>query len=150
MVKVLFVCLGNICRSPMAEFIMKDIINKKGLNNDFYIESAGTSDEEYGNPVYYLAKNKLNSMNISCDNKTARQVSKNDYNKFDYIICMERVNLLNLNRVFNDTDNKTYRLLDFTSNPRDISDPWYTRNFDKCYDEILEGINGFLEYLGYK
>ena len=148
MTRVLFVCLGNICRSPMAEYMMKDIINKKGLNDRFYIESAGTSSEEEGNGVYPSAKRKLMQYNISCEDKKARKINKNDYDKFDYIIGMEKVNVLNLERFFN-TNEKIFRLLDFSNNPRDISDPWYTGDFDKCYNDLLEGINTFIEYLGY-
>ncbi len=148
MIKVLFVCLGNICRSPMAEYMMKDIINKKGISDKFYIESAGTSGEEEGNPVYPSTKRKLMEYGIYCDDKKARKINKNDYDKFDYIIGMEKVNILNLERFFNNKD-KIFRLLDFSNNPRDISDPWYTGNFDRCYDDLLEGINSLLEYLGY-
>ena len=149
MIRVLFVCLGNICRSPMAEFIMKDIVNKKGISNKFYIDSAGTSSEEEGNSIYYLAKEKLDKEGIPYTLRGARKINSSDYDKFDYIICMERVNEINIKKIINDKYNKVFRLLDFTNNPRDISDPWYTRNFNVCFDELNEGINSFLEYLGF-
>lgn len=149
MYKILFVCLGNICRSPMAEYLLKDIVLKKGISDDFLIESAGTSNEEYGNPVHYGTKKILNNLGISCENKRARKMTIDDYNNFDYIICMESNNIKGINRIVNDTNNKVFRLLDFSDNPRDIADPWYTGNFDETYSDIIEGINSFLKYLGY-
>lgn len=149
MIRVLFVCLGNICRSPMAEFIMKDIVNKKGISNKFIIDSAGTSDEEHGNPIYPPAREKLDKEGIPYSARGARKINSSDYDKYDYILCMDRINELNIKEVFNDKYHKVFRLLDFSKNPRDISDPWYTRNFNVCYDELCEGINSFLEYLGF-
>lgn len=147
---ILFVCLGNICRSPMAEFIMKDIVKKRNIDKDFYIESAGTSAEELGNPVYYLAREKLNQVGINCDVKYARQLKKEDYNKFDYLLAMEENNVKAIKRIcINDNQNKIYRLLDFSQNARDIYDPYYSRNFDKIYNDIVEGIESFLKYLKY-
>ena len=148
MTKVLFVCLGNICRSPMAEFLFKYMVNKKGLGDEFIIESAGTSNEEEGNPVHYGTKNKLSEVGISVDGKYARQLKKDDYEKFDYIIAMEQRNIRDIYRIIGeDRDNKIYRLLDFTNNPRNISDPWYTHNFDLTYDDIMEGLEAFLDFL---
>ena len=148
MIKVLFVCLGNICRSPMAEFLFKDMVNKKGLRDKFIIESAGTSNEEEGNPVHYGTKNKLAEVGISVDGKYARQLKKEDYENFDYIIAMEQRNVRDIYRIIGeDKDNKIYRLLDFTDNPKDISDPWYTHNFDLTYDDIMEGLEAFLYFL---
>lgn len=149
MTRVLFVCLGNICRSPMAEYLLKDMIYKKGIEKDFYIESAGTSSEESGNSVHYGTKKKLSSLGISCESKRARKITNEDYYKFDYIICMEKSNIISLNRIIDDYDNKVFRLLDFSNNPRDISDPWYTGDFDTCYNDINEGLISFLNYLGY-
>ena len=147
---ILFVCLGNICRSPMAEFIMKDIVKKKNIEKDFYIASAGTSSEELGNPVYYLAREKLNQLGINCDGKYARQLKKEDYNKFDYLLAMEENNVKAIKRICkNDSQHKIYRLLDFSQNARDIDDPYYSRNFDKTYNDIVEGIESFLKYLKY-
>ena len=145
MIKVLFVCLGNICRSPMAELLFKDMVNKKGLRDEFIIESAGTSNEEDGNPVHYGAKEKLAEYGISTDGKHARQLIKEDYNKFDYIIAMEQRNVRDIYRIVG--EDKENRLLDFTTNPRDISDPWYTHNFDLTYNDIMEGLEAFLKIL---
>lgn len=150
MTKILFVCLGNICRSPMAEFLMKDIIKKKKIENEFLIESAGTSSEEEGNPVHYGTRNKLAELGISTEGKYARKLKREDYQKYDYIIAMEERNIRGIQRIVGeDKDNKIYRLLDFSKNPRDIADPWYTGNFDVTYNDIMEGINAFMEYLKY-
>lgn len=148
MIKVLFVCLGNICRSPMAECIFKDMIRKQGKEEMFYIDSAATSTEEIGNPMYYNAKEKLKEMNIECGNHVARRITKKDYKEFDYIIGMEERNIINIKRIIGeDKENKIYRLLEFSDNPRDIADPWYTRDFDKTYIEIVEGLEGFIKYI---
>lgn len=148
MKKILFVCLGNICRSPMAEFIFKDMIKKKGLETEFIIASAGTSNEECGHPVYPPAARKLAEVGISAYGKTARQFVESDYNKYDYILVMEKSNIINIKKIIGeDVDKKIYRLLDFSSNPRDISDPWYTGDFDTTYDDIVEGLTAFLDFL---
>ncbi len=146
MTKILFVCLGNICRSPMAEYILKDMLEKQQIKDQFHIESAATSSEEIGNGMHYGAKNKLEQMHIKYGNHRARQLTKKDYEKFDYIIGMDEANIRNIKRIVGqDKENKIYRLLDFTKNPRDIADPWYTGNFDKTYDDIIEGLNGFMQ-----
>lgn len=146
MIKVMFVCLGNICRSPMAEFVLKDLVRKKGLENEFYIESSATSYEEVGNDVHYGTVKKLNLLGIPVEHRSARRITKEDYLKFDYIIGMEERNIQNIIRIIGeDKDGKISRLLDFSKNPRDISDPYYTGNFDKTYEDILEGCNAFLE-----
>lgn len=148
MIKILFICHGNICRSPMAEFICKDYVKQSGIAEQFHIESAATSREEIGNPVYPPARRRLAQAGISCQGKTARQVTRQDYDDFDYLICMENFNLRNLGRIIPaDQDGKIYRLLDFTSHPRDIDDPWYTGDFDTAYDEIREGVEAFIKYL---
>ena len=149
MKKVLFVCLGNICRSPMAEFLFKDMIHKKGLDDMFYVESAGTSNEEYGNGVHYKVKKMLDKLGIDSSSKTARKINESDYDKFDYIIAMDKSNIYSINRIIDDYENKVYRLLDFSNNPRDIADPWYTGNFEESYKDIMEGLDSFLNYLGY-
>ena len=147
MIKVLFVCLGNICRSPMAEYVFKDMIKKEGIE-EIYIDSAATSSEEIGNSIHYGTRNKLKEMNIDYGNHLARQITKQDYEKVDYIIGMEDRNIKGIKRIVGeDTENKIYRLLDFSKNPRDIADPWYTGNFDKTYDDIVEGLEAFLYYL---
>ena len=148
MIKVLFVCLGNICRSPMAEYVFKDMIKKQGLEKNFYIDSAATSAEEIGNPVHYGTRNKLKQMNIECGDHKARIITKKDYETFNYIIGMEEQNLINIKRIVGeDKKHKIFKLLDFSDNPRDIADPWYTGNFDKTYEDIVQGLEGFMKYL---
>ena len=148
MIKILFVCHGNICRSPMAEFVMKDLVNKKGMADQFEIASAATSTEEIGNPVYPPAKRKLKEHGISCEGKTARQMTKADYTYYDYIIAMDRFNLRNMTRfVGNDPDNKVSLLMDFTSHPKDVADPWYTGDFDTTWNDVYEGCVGILNRL---
>ena len=148
MIKVLFVCLGNICRSPMAEFVFKDMVNKKGLSNQFHIESAATSREAVGEGIYYGTRNILKEQNIPFEERKARQMTKEDYNKFDYILAMETKNIVNILRIVGeDKQNKICRLLDYSESPRDISDPWYTGEFDTTYYDVEEGCSKFLEYL---
>ena len=145
MINVLFICHGNICRSPMGEFILKDMTEKRGIAHKFYIESAATSTEELGNPVYPPARRKLKEHGIDCAGKTARQITKADYKKFDYIFCADSYNIKNALRIFgSDPENKVCRLLDLTNRPRDIADPWYTGNFDITWDDIVEGCEAFL------
>lgn len=148
MIKILFVCHGNICRSPMAEFVMKNLINKKGMADQFEIDSAATSTEEIGNPVYPPAKRKLKEHGISCEGKTARQMTKEDYTYYDYIIAMDRFNLRNMTKfVGNDPDNKVSLLMDFASHPGDVADPWYTGDFDATWNDVYEGCVGILKKL---
>jgi len=147
MIKIMFVCLGNICRSPMAEFVLKDLVKKEHLSDEFYISSSATSNEEIGNGVHFGTIRKLNQMNIPVENRVAVQLKKEDYEKYDYIIGMEDYNVKNIIRIIgHDINNKVYKLLDFSDNPRDIADPWYTGNFDKTYEDILEGCKSFLKY----
>ena len=149
MIRILFVCHGNICRSPMAEFLLKDIVKKQGIAKDFYIASAATSTEEIGNPPHYGTRNLLNAMGISTAGKQAVRLCKDDYEKYDYILGMEAVNVRNICRILNKTqeDKKIYKLLDFSDYPRDIADPWYTGDFETTYKDIMEGLEGFLKYL---
>ncbi len=154
MIRVLFVCHGNICRSPMAEFMFKKMVEERGIADEFIIESAATSTEEIwngiGNPVYPPARDELRRHGIDCSGKRARQVTRGDYNNFDYLLCMENVNIRNTMRIIGgDPEEKIKRLLDYTKQPRDIADPWYTGVFDRTYKDIDEGLNAFLEYLGY-
>lgn len=148
MKKVLFVCLGNICRSPMAEFVFKDLVKKAGLEDEIYIESAGTTNEPMGIDMHYETIQILKENNIEFGNKKSQRLKSEDYEKFDYILGMEERNVINIKRIVGaDKDNKIYRLLDFSENPRDIADPWYTGNFDSTYYDILDGCQSFLKYL---
>ncbi|MDO4543453.1 MAG: low molecular weight protein-tyrosine-phosphatase [Clostridia bacterium] len=146
MTKILFVCHGNICRSPMAEFIMKDLVKKAGRSEDYYIESAATSDDETGNPVYPPARRKLEALSIDCSKKRARRLVPSDYEKFDYIIGMDEENRRNMKRLFlGDPKNKVSLLLDFTLPPRQVADPWYTGDFDATLKDVLEGCKHLLK-----
>ena len=148
MLKVLFICHGNICRSPMAEFIFRDMVNKRGLSHCFSIASAATSREELGNPVYPPARRILKAHGIDCMGKTARQITKADYQEYDYLLAAETYNIRNMMRIIgSDPEKKVYRLLDFSNSPRDIADPWYTGDFQITWDDIVEGCEGFLKYL---
>lgn len=149
MIKILFVCHGNICRSPMAEFIMKDIVSKNKISDKFEIASAATSTEEIGNPVYPPARKKLAEHGISCDGKTARQMRKDDYSYYDYIVAMDRYNLRNMTRfVGDDKDKKVSLLMDFTNRPGDVADPWYTGDFETTWNDVYEGCTGLLRSIG--
>ena len=150
MIKVLFICLGNICRSPMAEFVFKNMIAQKGLSEKFYIDSAATSNENeiMKAGIHYGTREVLKEMNIPFTEHISRQMKKEDYEKFDYILGMDDSNIRNiLNIVGNDTENKIFKLLDFTEKTRDIIDPWYYGNFDSTYYDIEYGCEKFLEYL---
>lgn len=147
MLRVLFVCHGNICRSTMAEYVMKDLVNRSGLSNSFYIDSAATSREEIGNPVHHGTRRKLREAGIPCGDHRARQMRASEYDEFDYIIGMDSWNIRNINRIIgnNDPDGKVSKLLDFTDRRgADIADPWYTGNFDVTYTDVKEGCKALL------
>ena len=146
MVRILFVCHGNICRSPMAEFVMKDLVRKAGREEEFYIESAATSTEEIGNEVYPPARRKLAEHGIGCKGKTARQMTRRDYERFDLLVGMDSWNLRNMKLICGgDGEEKIHRLLDFTGRPGDVADPWYTGNFEATWRDVLEGCQCLLE-----
>lgn len=146
MIKIMFVCHGNICRSPMAEFVMKDIVRKNGLSDKIYVESSATSREEIGNDIHYGTKRKLTEMGIPFEKRGARQITKKDYEDFDYIILMDSYNVRNLKRIIpEDNKNKVFKLLDFSKRKgEDIADPWYTGNFDETYNDVIVGCEGLL------
>lgn len=148
MKKILFVCHGNICRSPMAEFIMKRLVADAGREEEFEIASAATSTEEIGNPVYPPARRKLAEHGISCAGKTARQLTRRDYEHYDLLIGMDRYNLANMRRMCGgDPDGKIHLLLDYTDHPRDVADPWYTDDFEATWRDCLEGCTALLDSL---
>jgi len=175
MFRILFVCHGNICRSPMAEFILKDLVNKQGRQDSFVISSAAVSREEIGNPVYPPARRKLQEHGLSCEGKTARQMLRQDYDRYDLLIGMDSGNIRGMQRICgggsmcntlsicggdsmrsklpicgdgsNGSGGKIRRLLDFTDHPRDIADPWYTDDFDAAWKDIEEGCNALLRTL---
>lgn len=148
-IKILFVCHGNICRSPMAEFVMKDLVKKQGRENDFYIASAATSTEEIGNPVHRGTREKLREYGISTAGKYAVRLQKADYENYDWLIGMDQWNIRNMLRILGkDPENKVRLLLDFTDRKgEEIADPWYTGNFDDTYRDVLEGCLGLLRCL---
>lgn len=152
----MFVCHGNICRSPMAEFIMKSLVEKASLNNEVYIESSATSREEIGNGIYPPAAQVLSKHGVACSGHRAKQFTVEDYNTFDMVVVMEEYNKRNLMRIIGcDCKGKVWKLLDFVGDTpikgtgEDISDPWYHDNFDKTYNEIMSGCKALIKYLGY-
>ena len=152
MIKILFICHGNICRSPIVEFVMKDLVKKAGLEDQFYIASAATSTEEIwngvGNPVYPPAREELARHGLGCEGKRAVQLRRDDYEKYDYLLGMDSANIRNMHRMLGgDPEGKVSRLLDFSENPRDIADPWYTGVFDVTYHDVCEGCEALLRYL---
>ncbi|MFL0248198.1 low molecular weight protein-tyrosine-phosphatase [Candidatus Clostridium stratigraminis] len=148
MIRIMFVCHGNICRSPMAEFVFRHMVEEKSISDKFYIASSATSREEIGNSVHKGTKNKLSEVGISCKGKTAVQLTKKDYDMYDYIICMESYNIKNVLRIVgDDNEGKIYRLLDFSTSTRDIADPWYTGDFEETYKDITEGCTSLLNYI---
>ena len=148
MTGVLFICHGNICRSPMAEFVFKDMVEKMGRSDDFNIASAATSYEEIGNPVHYGTARILNELRISFSHKRAVHLEKSDYQKYDYLICMDDMNVRNTLRIVGaDREKKVYKLLNFAGSDRDVADPWYTGDFDVTYQDVLKGCKGLLEHI---
>ena len=148
MIKVLFVCHGNICRSTMAQCMFQDMVNKKGLSDKFYIDSAATSREEIGNGPHYGTVQKLREVGIPVIPHRARQMTPNDYDNYDYLIGMDSYNVSNMARIAGgDPDNKIYQMLGFAGLNRSIADPWYTDNFDDTYNDLIIGLDGFWKYL---
>ena len=149
MTRILFVCHGNICRSPMAEFVMKDLVRKAGLEERFHIASAATSDEEIGNGVYPPARRELAKHGIGCAGHAARRIRREDYDRWDYLIGMDRANLTNMRRTWNgDPAGKVHALLEFAGRPgQEVADPWYTGDFESTWLDVVAGCRGLLERL---
>ena len=152
MKRIMFVCHGNICRSPMAEFIMKDMVRRRGIAEDFVIASSATSTEEIwngvGNSVYPPAREELLSMGISCEGKRAVQLKKSDYDRYDLFVGMDSMNIRNMHRILGgDPDGKIRKLMEFTERGGDVADPWYTGNFDVTRRDVCDGCEALLKYL---
>lgn len=151
MIKILFVCHGNICRSPMAEFVMKKLVREEELENMFFISSCATSREEIwngiGNPIYPPAQREMNKRGVPFDSsKRAVQLKAEDYGKYDYLIGMDKMNIRNIMRIIgSDPEGKVYRLMDFTERKGDVADPWYSNRFDTAFNDIYEGCRCLLE-----
>ena len=155
MIKILFVCHGNICRSPMAEFIFKDLVKKQGVEDEFLIASSATSTEEIwngvGNPVYPPARAELKKHGLSCDGKRAVKLEKSDYDKYDLFVGMDSANIRNMLRIFEgDPDGKVHKLMDYTTRGGDVADPWYSGRFDVAYNDIFEGCNALFKEISAK
>lgn len=148
MIKILFICHGNICRSTMSQFVFQNMVNKLGLTDQFHIDSAATSREEIGNGPHYGTVRKMKEMNIPVLPHRAVQMTKKDYDHFDYLIGMDSANIRNMNRILGgDPEAKVHKLLDFTERKGDIADPWYTGNFDATYRDVVEGCEGLLRFI---
>ena len=152
MIKILFICHGNICRSPMAEFILKDMVRRRGIAEDFVIESSATSTEEIwhgvGNPVYPPAREELLSHGITCGGKRAVQLKKSDYDKYDLFIGMDSMNIRNMQRILGgDPEGKIRKLMEFTDRGGDVADPWYSGRFDETWHNVYDGCEALLEYI---
>lgn len=150
LIRIMFVCHGNICRSPMAEFIMKKLVSDVGLQKEFHISSGATSTEEIwngiGNPVYPPARSELRKHGIFCDDKRATQLKKSDYDNYDYFIGMDTANIRNMKKILGN-DDKIYKLMTFAGRSDDVADPWYSGDFQITYKDIYSGCKGLLEYL---
>ena len=150
MIKILFVCHGNICRSTMCESVFTHMVKERNIADQFLIASAATSREEIGNPPHYGTVNKLKKENIPLVPHKAVQMTKKDYESYDYLIGMDTMNIRNMNRIVgNDMEGKIYKLLSFAGSGRDVADPWYTGDFDATYRDVLEGCKALLKYLGW-
>ena len=148
MIKILFVCHGNICRSTMAEYVMKDLVKKAGREGEFFIDSAATSREEIGNGVHHGTRRKLAQMGVPCGDHRARQMTRDDYDRFDLLIGMDNANIRNMTRICGgDEDGKIHMMLDYTDRPGEVADPWYTGNFDETWNDVFEGCTNLLAQL---
>ena len=151
MIKVLFICHGNICRSPMAEFVMKDLVRKAGLEDRFLIASKAARRDELGNDTHYGTKAKLRQMGVPFAKRRATLLDRSDYDAYDYLIGMDEENMRDMLRLFGgDPNGKIYKLLRFADEDRDVADPWYTGNFDETYEDVLKGCTALLRMIGKK
>ena len=149
-IKILFVCHGNICRSPLAEYLLRHLVQTRGLSGSFHIASAATSREEIGNPVHRGTRAKLQALGISTAGKCAVRLEKQDYGKYDYLIGMDRYNITDMLRILGgDPDGKVFKLLEFAGTSRSVDDPWYTGDFETTYADVCDGCEGLLGYLGF-
>lgn len=149
MVNVLFVCHGNICRSPMAEFLFKDMVERRGLAEGFHIESAATTTDEIGNAPHEGTRRILAREGISCGGKRARQITRDDYDRFDVIVGMDDANMRSMQRAFGgDPAGKLHKMMEFAGSERDVADPWYTGDFEVTFRDISDGCTGLLGWLG--
>lgn len=148
MIRILFICHGNICRSPMAEFVFKDMTEKLGIGDKFFVASAATSYEEIGSPVHRGTAKILDGLGISYFDKRAVHLEKSDYEKYDYLVCMDSANVRNTLRIIgDDKEKKIYKLLEFADSMEDVADPWYTGDFERTYKDVLKGCKGLLKYI---
>lgn len=148
MTKIMFICHGNICRSPMAEFIMRDMVEKQGRGSEFYIASSATSYEEIGNPVHRGTKAVLDNFGISSKGKRAVHLERSDYNKYDYLVCMDGANIRNALRILgDDPEGKVHKLLEFVGLDADVADPWFTGNFEVTYRDVVKGCRALLQVI---
>lgn len=148
MIKILFICLGNICRSPMCKYYFQDLVEKQGLADLFFIDSAATCSEEIGNPVHPGTRRKLTQAGIRCDGHSARKMTPDDYEKFDYLIGMDSQNIRSMERICGgDKEHKIHKLLEFAGSSRDVADPWYTGDFEATWRDVCDGCGGLLEYI---
>ena len=148
MIKILFLCHGNICRSPMAEYVMKDLVKKSNLSDQFHIPSAATSTEEIGNPVHRGTRAKLAQAGIACEGHHARQMTRADYDGYDYLIGMDEWNIRNIKRITGgDPEGKIFKMMSFAGSSRDVADPWYTGDFEATWKDVTEGCQGLLQYI---
>ncbi|MDE6604703.1 MAG: low molecular weight phosphotyrosine protein phosphatase [Clostridia bacterium] len=148
MFKIMFVCHGNICRSPMAEFVFKDIVKRQGRESDFLIKSSATSNEEIGSPVHYGTVRKLSQYGISCAGKRAVRLTREDYDNYDLFVGMDSYNLVNMLKIFGaDPAGKIHLMLEYVGSNRDVADPWYTGDFDKTYDDIKSGCEALYKFV---
>ena len=147
MKKIMFLCHGNICRSPMAEYVMKDIVKKEGLENEFEITSAAVSDEEWFNPIYPPAQRKLREKGVPFGHHSAHKISKAEFDAQDIVVVMDRSNLRWLTRIVGDLQGKVHMMMEYAGESRDVADPWYTGDFEQTYQDVLSGCKGLLEQI---